>query len=132
MRTVRLSFILALLALFLLPCLAATAADEAAPQETVPLETATTPADTPLVAVPPPAPAPVIELGRYRLFDGQYAASSLSGEQTSERHLFKLDSVTGSVWIGRQVQFVDRKSGRLVQQRYWEPFEQYLTSSQPK
>jgi len=126
MRTVRLPFILALLALFLLPCMSAIAADEAAPEESTP------PAEAALVAIPPPAPAPVIELGRYRLFDGQYAASSLSGEQTSERHLFKFDSVTGSVWIGRQVQFVDRKSGRLVQQRYWEPFEQYLTSPQPK
>lgn len=126
MRNVRLPFILALLALFLLPRMSAIAADEAAPEENTPL------AEAALVAVPPPAPVPVIELGRYRLFDGQYAASSLSGEQTSERHLFKLDSVTGSVWIGRQVQFVDRKSGRLVQQRYWEPFEQYLTSPQPK
>jgi len=126
MRNVRLPFILALLALFLLLRMSAIAADEAAPEES------TQSAEAALVAVPPPAPVPVIELGRYRLFDGQYAASSLSGEQTSERHLFKLDSVTGSVWIGRQVQFVDRKSGRLVQQRYWEPFEQYLTSPQPK
>ncbi|TWJ17994.1 hypothetical protein [Geobacter argillaceus] len=126
MRTVRLSFILALLALFLLPCVSAVAADEAAP------DSSTQSAEAPQVAVPPPAPAPVIELGRYRLFDGQYATSAVSGEQTSERHLFKLDSVTGNVWIGRQVQFVDRKSGRLVQQRYWEPFEQYLTTPQSK
>ncbi len=126
MRTVRLPFILALLAFSLFPGMSAVAADEAAPEGTTPS------ADAPLVAVPPPAPAPVSEVGRYRLLDGQYAASSLSGEQTTDRHLFKLDSVTGSVWIGRQVQFVDKKSGRLVQQRYWEPFEQYLTTPQPR
>ena len=113
-------------ALSLIPAIPAIAADETVPEDSAPS------AEAPLVAVPPPAPAPVNESGRYRLFDGQYAASSLSGEQTSERHLFKLDSVTGNVWIGRQVQFIDKKSGRLVQQRYWEPFEQYLTTPQSR
>ena len=125
MRTVRLSPIPALLALSLLVALPARAADDAAPQEAAPV----TAEETPLIVAPPPAPVPVSDVGRYRLFDGQYAASAITGEQTSERHLFKIDSVTGNVWVGRQVQFVDKKSGRLVQQRYWEPFEQYLTSS---
>ena len=125
MRNVRLPFILALLALSLFPGMS-VAEDEAAPEDTAPS------AEAPLVAVPPPAPVPVSEGGRYRLLDGQYVAGSLSGEQTSERHLFKLDSVTGNVWIGRQVQFIDKKSGRLVQQRYWEPFEQYLTTPQSR
>ena len=130
MRTVRLSPILALLALSLSVAMPVSAADDAAPQEAAPVTTE----ESPSVIAPPPAPVPlpVSDVGRYRLFDGQYAASAITGEQTSERHLFKIDSVTGSVWVGRQVQFVDKKSGRLVQQRYWEPFEQYLTSSPTK
>lgn len=74
-----------------------------------------------LSSAPPP-----IEVGRYQLFDGQYAVTSLKGPETAEKHLFKLDSVTGTVWVGKQIQYLDRKSGRVIQQRYWEPFEQYL------
>lgn len=76
---------------------------------------------TMLSSAPPP-----IEIGRYQLFDGQYAVTSLKGPETAEKHLFKLDTVTGAVWVGKQIQYVDRKSGRVIQQRYWEPFEQYL------
>lgn len=78
-------------------------------------------ASTILSSAPPP-----IEVGRYQLFDGQYAVTSIKGPETAEKHLFKLDTVTGAVWIGKQIQYVDRKSGRVIQQRYWEPFEQYL------
>ncbi len=121
MRTARLSAVPALLALFF--CAAPSfAAEEPAPEGSTP----------PAEISPVPAPAPPPEIGRYRLLEGQFAASSLGGEQTSERHLFKLDTVTGSVWIGRQLQFVDKKTGRMVQQRYWEPFEQYLTSAPGK
>jgi hypothetical protein len=73
-----------------------------------------------------PYTAALPETGRYRLFDGQFSASSYKGPDSFERHLFKLDTVSGQVWIGKQVQYVDRKSGRVIQQRYWEPFEQYL------
>lgn len=126
MRIARLSAIPALLALFLCTAPSLVAAEEAAPEGGTPS------AETSLVPIPTPAPVPVSDVGRYHLLEGQYMASSLSGEQTAERHLFKLDSVTGSVWVGRQVQFVDKKSGRLVQQRYWEPFEQYLTTPQSR
>jgi opacity protein-like surface antigen len=73
-----------------------------------------------------PYAAALPEIGRYRLFDGQYSVSSYKGPDSFERHLFKLDTVSGQVWIGKQAQYVDRKTGRVVQQRYWEPFEQYL------
>jgi len=123
MRIARLSAIPALLALFICTASSLVAAEEVAP------EGGTPPAETSLVPIPASAPP---EIGRYHLLEGQYVASSLSGEQTSERHLFKLDTVTGSVWVGKQVQYVDKKSGRLVQQRYWEPFEQYLTTTQSR
>jgi hypothetical protein len=76
--------------------------------------------------VEPPS-VPVSEIGRYQLFDGQFAVSTLKGpEVVAERHLFKIDTVTGTAWIGKQTQYVDKKSGRVVQQRYWELFEQYI------
>jgi len=68
---------------------------------------------------------PVSEVGRYRLFDGQLYVASLKGPDAPERHLLKIDTVTGQTWIGKQVQYVDKK-GKVVQQRYWELFEQYL------
>jgi hypothetical protein len=68
---------------------------------------------------------PASEVGRYRLFDGQLVVGSLKGPEVAERQLMKIDTVTGQVWIGKQVQYVDRR-GKVVQQRYWEPFEQYL------
>ncbi len=72
------------------------------------------------------APTPVSEVGRYRFFDGQFAVTTLKGPDIAERHLFRIDSVTGTVWIGKQIQYIDKKSGRVVQQRYWELFEQYI------
>lgn len=70
-------------------------------------------------------PPPVSDVGRYRLFDGQLIVANPKGPDTSERHLLKIDTVTGQTWVGRQVQYLDKK-GKVVQQRYWEPFEQYL------
>ena len=76
------------------------------------------------------AAQPASDVGRFQLFDGQYAVTSLKGPEVAERHLFRMDTVTGMVWVGKQVQYVDRKSGKVVQQRYWEPFEQYLEGQQ--
>ncbi|GAM09624.1 hypothetical protein OR1_01904 [Geobacter sp. OR-1] len=76
--------------------------------------------------IPAPVIQPVSEIGRFRLFDGQYAVTSLKGAELPERNLFRIDTVSGIVWVGKQVQYVDRKSGKVIQQRYWEPFEQYL------
>lgn len=81
----------------------------------------------------PPVPMVVMskssEAGRYQLFEGQYSIAPARAGEVPERQLFRIDTVTGEVWIGKQVQFTDKKSNRLVQQRYWEPFEQYLTAA---
>ena len=81
----------------------------------------------PLAALPSPY-ASQVETGRYRLFDGQLSVASLKGPDVSERHLMKIDTVTGQVWIGKQVQYLDKR-GKVIQHRYWEPFEQYLTAA---
>lgn len=70
---------------------------------------------------------PASEVGRYRLFDGQLSVVNQKGPDLPERHLLKIDTVTGQTWIGKQVQYLDKK-GKVIQQRYWEPFEQYLES----
>lgn len=92
----------------------------------VPFAAAQDEADTEQAATILSSAPPPIEVGRYQLFDGQYSVTSLKGPETAEKHLFKLDTVTGTVWIGKQVQYQDRRSGKVIQQRYWEPFEQYL------
>lgn len=70
---------------------------------------------------------PASDVGRYRLFDGQLNVVTLKGPDLPERLLLKIDTVTGQTWIGKQVQYLDKK-GKVIQQRYWEPFEQYLES----
>jgi len=70
--------------------------------------------------------APTGEIGRYQLFEGQFAVISSKEPERAEKHLYRVDTATGKVWIGKQVQYLDRKTGRQVQQRYWEPFEQYI------
>jgi len=70
--------------------------------------------------------APFGEIGRYQLFEGQFAVISPKEPERAEKHLYRVDTATGKVWIGKQVQYLDKKTGRQVQQRYWEPFEQYL------
>ena len=104
-----------ILALLLaLPSVSA-AEDEQQPEELLPL---------------PQTIQPVSEVGRYGLFDGQLVVVSLKGPDVVERHLMKIDTVTGQTWIGKQVQYVDRK-GKVVQHRYWEPFEQYIEGAAP-
>jgi hypothetical protein len=83
-----------------------------------------------LVSATAAALQPVSEIGRYRLLDGQLTVTSLKGPDVSERQLLKIDTVTGQVWIGKQIQYVDKK-GKVIQQRYWEQFEQYLEASAP-
>lgn len=80
-------------------------------------------------------PAPVVpqtvafaasEIGRYQLFESQFAVGTVKGPENAERNLLKIDTATGEVWIGKQTQYMDKKTGKLIQQRYWEPFEHYL------
>ncbi|GAB4301236.1 MAG: hypothetical protein Fur0034_14730 [Desulfuromonadia bacterium] len=70
------------------------------------------------------------DIGRYQIMEGQFSVTTLKGNEPSERQLFRVDTATGEVWIGKQIQYVDKKSGRIVQQRYWEPFEHYLEAVQ--
>lgn len=88
-----------------------------------------------LLSLPLPLPAeetkgPHPDVGRYQLMEGQFPITTLKGNETSERQLLKIDTATGEVWIGRQTQYVDKRTGRIVQQRYWEPFEHYLEAVQ--
>ena len=66
------------------------------------------------------------EVGRYQLFQGQYRFINIKGEQYWNKALFKIDTVTGEVWIGSQDQYRDPKTGKAFQIRNWEPFEQEL------
>jgi hypothetical protein len=82
---------------------------------------------------PPPAPvvpqstsAVLSEIGRYQLFESQFSVGTVKGPESAEKNLLKIDTATGEVWIGKQTQYMDKKSGKLIQQRYWEPFEHYL------
>lgn len=111
MRTVSCLFTLLLLLSFTLPAGAGAAETEQVPEELV--------SETAGVA------QPISEVGRYRLFDGQLNVVTLKGPDLPERHLLKIDTVTGQTWIGKQVQYLDKK-GKVVQQRYWELFEQYI------
>ncbi len=66
------------------------------------------------------------DVGRYQLFIGEYNIRLPNGESL-ERNLFRIDTVSGEVWIGKQAQYTDKQTGKQVLQRYWEPFEQYVT-----
>lgn len=83
-----------------------------------------------LLPEPPALVQPASDVGRYRLFEGQLNVVSLKGPDLPERNLLKIDTVTGHAWIGKQVQYLDKK-GKVIQQRYWEPFELYLESPPP-
>lgn len=69
----------------------------------------------------PIAPAP----GRYQLFQGEYYFINLRGEGRWSKALFRIDTTTGQVWIGEQIQSVD-ETGRAVQRRFWQAFEQEI------
>jgi hypothetical protein len=78
----------------------------------------------------PVVPAPVVgsssDIGRFQLFESQFSVGTVKGPENAEKNLLKIDTATGEVWIGKQTQYMDKKTGKLIQQRYWEPFEHYL------
>ena len=83
------------------------------------------------LAPPPPVVSQTVayspsEIGRYQLFESQFSVGTLKGPESVEKNLFRIDTATGEVWIGKQTQYMDKKTGKLIQQRYWEPFEHYL------
>jgi hypothetical protein len=69
----------------------------------------------------PPSPPP----GRYQLFQGNYQFMNLRGEQFRAQALLKIDTATGVVWIGEQMQ-VTEKDGRSFQRRFWRLFEEEM------
>ena len=80
----------------------------------------------PVTSVAPQNVASINEIGRYQLFESQFAIGTVKGPESAEKNLLKIDTATGEVWIGKQTQYLDKKTGKLIQQRYWEPFEHYL------
>lgn len=74
----------------------------------------------------PPGPA-----GRYQLFQGNYEFVNIKGEAHWTRALFKLDTVTGEIFVceGRQLdgkRLTPPQTGKMVQRHYCTPFENEL------
>lgn len=109
--------------LSLLACSLAWAVPATAAEELAPTAGATPPAQTIVM--------PSSDVGRYQLLEAQFSIGTLSGPEGAERHLLRIDTSTGEVWIGKQTRYQDKKTGRTIQQRHWEPFEQYLEAAQP-
>jgi len=65
---------------------------------------------------------PYVNVGRYMLFQGEYEQVDLAeGKMQRVNDLFKIDTITGKVW--RAVSVTVRVNSKVVQRRYWEPFE---------
>jgi hypothetical protein len=60
--------------------------------------------------------------GRYQLFQGEYQFINYKGQEYWLKALFRIDTETGAVWIGNQVQTTDNQD-KVTQTRYWEAFE---------
>lgn len=72
--------------------------------------------------------------GRYQLFQGHYEFVNIKGEGHWSRALFKVDTVTGALFIceGRQIDgkhLSPSQPGKMVQRHYCRPFEEELTTS---
>jgi hypothetical protein len=57
------------------------------------------------------------------LFQGDYQFVNFRGQEFRQRALLKIDTATGEVWIGEQMQ-VPQKDGRVIQTRSWRPFNE--------
>jgi len=72
-------------------------------------------------------------VGRYQLFQGEYSFINIKGEQHWSRSLFKIDTVTGKMFICDQYQIdgkYEDKEGYLIQRRTCKPFEEELVIQQ--
>ena len=72
------------------------------------------------------APEPA---GRYQLFQGNYEFVNIKGEVYWNRALFKIDTVTGALFVceGKQVDgkyLSSPQPGKMVQRHYCKPFEE--------
>ena len=70
-------------------------------------------------------------MGRYQLFQGEYKFVNVKGEQYWENALLKIDTATGQVWMGEEWQYKDPETGKLIQDRRWDRFEEKLELEMP-
>jgi hypothetical protein len=73
----------------------------------------------------------VADSGRYQLFMGEFPFTNLDGELYWNKALFRIDTVTGKVWIAESLQFIDPRDGKAVQRRRWVEFEEQIRFTPP-
>ena len=74
---------------------------------------------------------PVSDSGRYQLFMGEFPFTNLDGELYWNKALFRIDTVSGKVWIAESLQFIDPRDGKAVQRRRWVEFEEQIRFTPP-
>jgi hypothetical protein len=77
------------------------------------------------------AAAPASESGRYQLFMGEFPFTNLDGELYWNKALFRIDTISGKVWIAESLQFIDPRDGKAVQRRRWVEFEEQIRFTPP-
>src|SRR5262245_31412576 len=80
---------------------------------------------------PPTAALPMSESGRYQLFMGEFPFTNLDGELYWNKALFRIDTISGKVWIAESLQFIDPRDGKAVQRRRWVEFEEQIRFTPP-
>ena len=77
------------------------------------------------------AVVPVSDAGRYQLFMGEFPFTNLDGELYWNKALFRIDTISGKVWIAESLQFIDPRDGKAVQRRRWVEFEEQIRFTPP-
>jgi hypothetical protein len=73
----------------------------------------------------------VIKVGRYLLFQGEYEhLNSIDGKAHKVYDLLKIDTATGQVW--RAVSITTHENGKVIQKKYWVPFEELIDEPNPE
>jgi hypothetical protein len=65
-----------------------------------------------------------IGVGRYQLFQGEYKFVNIKGEEHNIRELFKIDTVTGKLYVCDGWQLPGKKAGEIIQRKECRPFEE--------
>jgi hypothetical protein len=63
--------------------------------------------------------------GRFQLFQGEYQFINAKGQEFWLKGLFRIDTTTGTVWLGEADQITDSQGG-VTQTTRWRPFEQTM------
>jgi hypothetical protein len=84
-----------------------------------------------LAQTAPTATAQVADSGRYQLFMGEFPFTNLDGELYWNKALFRIDTISGKVWIAESLQFIDPRDGKAVQRRRWVEFEEQIRFTPP-